>query len=149
MDKREISVDIAKTVTLLSRLEDENAALKEQVELLNAGIKQIPNPETQIKIAGHLVNVAGNGLSPLEMRAIVVQVEERMKQIGKETAICDTGKLCALAAYDFALELYNLKQKSEVSKICWRHVDSLLAEMLVNLQLSRDGKEKAGHDTDR
>jgi len=73
------------------------------------------NTETQIKIKGRSMNVAVDGLSPIEINSIAGQVEERIKRIEEKTKIPDTAKLATLAAFEFATELYNLKQKSEVS----------------------------------
>ena len=56
-----------------------------------------------------------SGLVALEIVAIAGQVEERMKRIEENTKIVDGSKLAILAAFEFATELYNLKQKSEVS----------------------------------
>jgi len=107
-----------KTAALISRLEEENAVLKKQVKLLSAGMKPITDPETQIKIKGRFMNVAVAGLSPIEISSIACQVEERIKRIEEKTEIADTAKLCALTAFEFAVELYNSKQKVEVSRIC-------------------------------
>lgn len=107
-----------KTAALISRLEEENAVLKKQVELLSGGRKPITNVETQIKIRGRSITVAVEGLSPIEISSIACQVEERIKRIEEKTEVADTAKLCALAAFEFAVELYNSKQKVEVSRIC-------------------------------
>ena len=73
------------------------------------------NTETHVKIKGRAMNISVEGLEALEIVAIAGQVEERMKRIEENTKIVDGSKLAILAAFEFATELYNLKQKSEVS----------------------------------
>ena len=88
------------------------------------------NTETQIKIRGRAVNVLVDGLSPIEIGSIAGQVEERMKRIEGKTEIPDTSKLAILAAFEFAMELYNLKQKSEVTdKAEETKIDELVAKL--------------------
>ena len=61
------------------------------------------------------MNVAADGLAPIEISSLVGQVEEKIKRIEEKTKIPDTATLATLAAFEFATELYRLKQKSEVS----------------------------------
>ncbi|HAU90279.1 MAG TPA: hypothetical protein DCW72_08730, partial [Elusimicrobia bacterium] len=59
---------------------------------------------------------AVDGLSPIEQSTIVGQVEEKINKIEEKLNIVDSSKLAILAAYDFAVELYNLKQRSETNR---------------------------------
>lgn len=59
---------------------------------------------------------AVDGLSPIEQSTIVGQVEEKIHKIEEKLNIVDSSKLAILAAYDFAVELYNLKQRSETNR---------------------------------
>jgi len=70
---------------------------------------------------------AVDGLSPIEQSTIVGQVEEKIDKIEEKLNIVDSSKLAILAAYDFAVELYNLKQRSETN----READSKKVEEMV------------------
>ncbi|HAN04353.1 MAG TPA: hypothetical protein DCQ25_03680 [Elusimicrobia bacterium] len=70
---------------------------------------------------------AVDGLSPIEQSTIVGQVEEKINKIEEKLNIVDSSKLAILAAYDFAVELYNLKQRSETN----READSKKVEEMV------------------
>ena len=70
---------------------------------------------------------AVDGLSPIEQSTIVGQVEEKIDKIEEKLNIVDSSKLAILAAYDFAVELYNLKQRSETN----READSKKVDELV------------------
>ena len=87
---------------------------------------------------GRLVNFpVVDGLTEMEMNLIIGQVEEKIKNIEEKMDIADTGKLATLAAYEFAVELYNLKQKSETnSKANLGKVD----ELIESLEKVLDGK---------
>lgn len=72
------------------------------------------NTEVEVKVRGRLVKFpAVDGLTPIEVSTIIWQVEEKIKHIEEKMNIPDTGKLAMLAAYEFAVELYNLKRKNE------------------------------------
>ena len=71
--------------------------------------------ETQVKIKGRVLTLAVDGLGPLEISAIAGQVESKMNDIEEATNIPDNSKLALMAAFHFATELYNLKQKAEDS----------------------------------
>ncbi|MDA8243820.1 MAG: cell division protein ZapA [Elusimicrobia bacterium] len=58
---------------------------------------------------------AVDGLTQIEQSSIVGQVEAKIKSIETKMKIADSSKLAILAAYDFAVELYNLKQRSETN----------------------------------
>ncbi|MCX5786858.1 MAG: cell division protein ZapA [Elusimicrobia bacterium] len=88
------------------------------------------NTETPITIRGRAITVSVEGLSPLEISSIAGKVEERIKRIEAKTKIADTSKLAILAAFEFATELENLKQKSEVSSEAEEKKIDELAAML-------------------
>ena len=68
--------------------------------------------ETQVKIKGRMLSLSVDGLGPLEISTIAGQVEKKIDAIEEKTQIPDNSKLALLAAFEFATELYNLKQKS-------------------------------------
>lgn len=96
------------------------------------------NNSISIKMRGRLVNFpVVDGLTEMEMNLIIGQVEEKIKNIEEKMDIADTGKLATLAAYDFAVELYNLRQKSETnSKANLGKVD----ELITSLEKALDSK---------
>ncbi|MHB0996555.1 MAG: cell division protein ZapA [Elusimicrobiales bacterium] len=82
----------------------------------------------EARVRGRLMKFpAVDGLTELELGGIVNQVEEKIKQIEEKLGIVDTSKLAILAAYDFAVELNNLKQRSETN----READSRKVEDMV------------------
>lgn len=83
--------------------------------------------ETQVKIKGRFLTPSVDGLGPLEVTTIANQVEKKIEEIEKKTQIPDTSKLALMAAFEFATELYNLKQKSETTQ----EADSRKIEELV------------------
>lgn len=90
------------------------------------------NNDFEAKIRGRVIKFpAVDGLSPIEQSAIVGQVEEKIVKIESRLNIVDSSKLAILAAYDFAVELYNLRQRSETNM----NADSKkLDEMVEKLQ---------------
>jgi len=88
------------------------------------------NSETPIKIRGRSLTVAVDGLTPIEISSIAGQVEERISLIEAKTKIPDTAKLATLAAFEFATELYNLKQRSEISgEADGKKIDELIEKL--------------------
>lgn len=86
------------------------------------------NNEFEAKVRGRLIKFPSvDGMSELEMSTVVGQVEEKIKQIEENLNIVDSSKLAILAAYDFAVALYHLKQRSETN----READSKKVEELV------------------
>lgn len=78
-----------------------------------------------------------DGLTDIEVSAIVRQVEEKIKKVEESLNIVDTSKLAILAAFDFAVELYNLRQKSETN----READSKkLEDMVARLENTLEEK---------
>jgi len=86
------------------------------------------NNDFEAKVRGRLLKFPSvDGLTPIEMSTIVGQVEEKIKKIEEKLNIVDSSKLAILAAYDFAVELYNLRQRSETN----READTRKVEELV------------------
>lgn len=82
----------------------------------------------EAKVRGRLMKFpAVDGMTDLEIGGIVAQVEEKINSIEEKLNIVDTSKLAILAAYDFAVELNNLKQRSETN----READSRKVEEMV------------------
>ena len=71
--------------------------------------------DTQVKIKGRVLTFSVDGLGPLEIASIAGQVEKKIDDIEAATKIPDNSKLALMAAFGFAAELYNLRQKSETS----------------------------------
>ena len=91
--------------------------------------------ETQVTIKGRSLTLSVDGLGPLEIMTIANQVVKKIEEIEEKTQIPDTSKLALLAAFEFATDLYNLKQKSETSL----EADSRkLDELVEKLESSQD-----------
>lgn len=74
------------------------------------------NNDFEAKVRGRSLKFpAVDGMSELEMGTLVAQVEEKIREIEEKLNIPDTSKLGILAAYDFAVKLYLLKQKAETN----------------------------------
>ena len=71
--------------------------------------------ETPITVRGRRYNIAIDGLTPIEIGSLAVDVEEKMKSLEKDANTVDTGKLAVLVAIDYASQLYNLHQKIDVN----------------------------------
>ncbi len=99
------------------------------------------NNDFETRIRGRVIKFPSvDGLTPLEMSAIVGQVEEKIGKIEEKLNIVDSSKLAILAAYDFAVELYNLRQQSETD----READSKKVEELVE-KLAKTLERKTGN----
>jgi len=86
--------------------------------------------ETTVKIRGRQFNIAIEGLTPIEIGSLANNVEEKMKRIERETDTVDTSKLAVLAAIEYASELYNLKQKTDVNiQADTRKIDNMLSKL--------------------
>jgi cell division protein ZapA (FtsZ GTPase activity inhibitor) len=96
------------------------------------------NNEFEAKVRGRLIKFpAVDGLTDIELGTIVGQVEEKIKKVEESLNIVDTSKLAILAAFDFAVELYNLRQKSETN----READSKkLEDMVARLESTLEEK---------
>lgn len=99
------------------------------------------NHEIEAKVRGRIIKFpAVDGMTELELGAIVAQVEEKISKIEEKLDIVDTSKLAILAAYDFAVELHNLKQRAETN----READSRKVDDMVAALEGVLGKEPAG-----
>jgi cell division protein ZapA (FtsZ GTPase activity inhibitor) len=89
------------------------------------------NGEFEAKIRNRVIKFpAVDGLSPLEMGTLVRQVGEKMDEIERELGIVDSSKISILAAYSFAVELYNLRQKSETNlEADSKRLDEMMARL--------------------
>ncbi|MDD2804890.1 MAG: cell division protein ZapA [Elusimicrobiales bacterium] len=89
------------------------------------------NHEYEAKVRGRVIKFpAVDGLTELELGSIVAQVEEKINKIEAKLNIVDTSKLAILAAYDFAVELHNLKQRAETNREAdSRKVDEMVASL--------------------
>lgn len=96
------------------------------------------NNDFEAKVRGRLIKFpAVDGLTDIELSTIVGQVEEKIKKVEESLNIVDTSKLAILAAFDFAVELYNLRQKSETN----READSKkLEDMVARLEKTLEEK---------
>lgn len=94
------------------------------------------NNEFEVKIKNRLIKFpAVDGMSQLEMNMIVGQVEEKINKIEEKLNIVDSSKLAILAAYDFAVELYHLKQKSDTNREAdTKKVDELVEKLAKTLK---------------
>lgn len=74
------------------------------------------NNEFEAKVRNRLIKFpAVDGLSQLELSTIVGQVEKKMNKVEENLGIVDSSKIAIVAAYEFAVELYNLRQQSETN----------------------------------
>lgn len=89
------------------------------------------NHEIELKVRGRAIKFpAVDGMTELELGSIVAQVEEKINKIETRLNIVDTSKLAILAAYDFAVELHNLKQRAETNREAdSRKVDDMVAAL--------------------
>ncbi len=88
------------------------------------------NNEVVIKIRGRSISMAVDGLTELEIGGIADQVGKKMEAIEEKTKIADTSKLSIMAAMEFAIELHNLKQKSEnTTEADSRKISDLVAKL--------------------
>lgn len=96
------------------------------------------NNDFEAKVRGRVIKFpAVDGLTDIELSTIVGQVEEKIKKVEESLNIVDTSKLAILAAFDFAVELYNLRQKSETN----READSKkLEDMVARLENTLEEK---------
>lgn len=87
------------------------------------------NNDFEAKVRGRPIKFpAVDGLSELELGTIVNQITDEMKKIEEELGVVDTSKVAIIAAYSFAAQLYNLKQKSELN----READTRKVEEMVS-----------------
>lgn len=98
--------------------------------------------EFEAKVRGRVIKFpAVDGLSPIEQSSLVGQVEEKINKIESKLNIVDTSKLAIIAAYDFAAELYNLRQKSETNLTAdSKKVDEMTEKLQKVLSGTEDGE---------
>ena len=73
---------------------------------------------------------AVDGLSPIELSTIVGQVEKKMEKVEEKLDIVDSSKIAIVAAYEFAVELYNLRQQSETNRTAdAKKVEDMIAQL--------------------
>ncbi|OGS12071.1 MAG: hypothetical protein A2234_07185 [Elusimicrobia bacterium RIFOXYA2_FULL_58_8] len=73
---------------------------------------------------------AVDGLSPIELSTIVGQVEAKMDKVEEKLDIVDSSKIAIVAAYEFAVELYNLRQQSETNHAAdSKKVEDMIAQL--------------------
>ncbi|MDO8806663.1 MAG: cell division protein ZapA [Elusimicrobiota bacterium] len=94
------------------------------------------NNDFEAKIKNRLIKFpAVDGLTQIEMGLIVSQVEKKIDKIEQKLNIVDSSKLAILAAYDFAVELYFLQQKSQTNLAAdTRKVDELIEKLTKTLE---------------
>jgi cell division protein ZapA (FtsZ GTPase activity inhibitor) len=97
------------------------------------------NNDFEAKVRGRVIKFpAVDGLTPIELGAIVNQVEEKLDKIEERLNIVDSSKLAILAAFDFAVELYNLRQRSETNREAdSKKIDDMVSRLEKTLE---DGK---------
>ena len=66
-----------------------------------------------IKVGRMHLSVSYDGLKPPEIAQIGDLVDRKFHQIAERTGIVDSSKAAALTAFEFAAELYNLRQRTE------------------------------------
>jgi len=96
----------------------------------------MPNNDFEAKVRNRIIKFpAVDGMSPLDMSTIVGQVEDKINKIEEKLNIVDSSKLAILAAYDFAVELYILKQRSETNREAdSKKVDELVEKLAKTLE---------------
>ncbi|HNW43525.1 MAG TPA: cell division protein ZapA [Elusimicrobiales bacterium] len=96
------------------------------------------NNDFEERVRNRTIQFPGvDGVTILELQGIVRQVVEKMDKIEERLDIADSSKIAILAAYEFAVELYNLRQQTETN----RAADSKKVEDLISkLERSVAGK---------
>ncbi|MFH2204690.1 MAG: cell division protein ZapA [Elusimicrobiota bacterium] len=92
------------------------------------------NDKIEIEIYNRKFTVEMEGLSPLEVGAIARLVDERMREIAKESKIVDSSKLAILTAMEIAAEYQKLKSRMEdFDKIEGDKVASMIIDLEKNV----------------
>jgi cell division protein ZapA (FtsZ GTPase activity inhibitor) len=63
----------------------------------------------QVKVRGRAIYIPNEGLTPLELKLVVAQVEKKMACLEEETKSLDTSKLAMIAAIQFATGLFRIR----------------------------------------
>lgn len=86
-----------------------------------------------IRMRNRAITLSVEGLSDLEISSIADQVEKKMDAIEKKTETVDASKLAILAAFEFAVELYTLKNKGNLAQTANLEKLDSLADKLENV----------------
>lgn len=99
------------------------------------------NNEYEAKVRNRAIKFpAVDGLTELELGSIVAMVEERINKIEEKMNIVDSSKLAIIAAYEFAVELHNLKRRAETNmEADTRKIDDMTASLEKALAAAREG----------
>jgi len=73
----------------------------------------ILNEKIDVEVYGRRFTIEMEGLSQLEINSIANLVDERMRQIAKESKTADSSKLAILTALELAAEYLRFKSKIE------------------------------------
>ena len=89
------------------------------------------NDKVDIEIRRYKLTVEMEGLTPIEVNSLAGLVDDKMKEIEKDSNIVDTYKLALLTALEFAGEVARLKEQIDNQR---RAEDRKMDEMIVALQ---------------
>lgn len=88
------------------------------------------NDKVDVEIYGRKMTIEMEGLSVLEVNALANKVDERMRQIAKESKIVDSSKLAILTALEIAAEHEKLRSRLEdLDKSEERHLDGMIVAL--------------------
>lgn len=97
------------------------------------------NDKLDVEIYGRKLTIEMEGLNQLEVNALAVLVDERMREIAKESKIVDSSKLAILTALEIAAELQKLKSRVEDFNVVeGKQVDRMLLSLEKALEPGRD-----------
>ena len=88
------------------------------------------NDKVDIEIYGRTLTVEMEGFNQLEVNALANKVDERMRQIAKESQVVDSSKLAILTALEIAAEYERLKNRmADFDKIEGGKVDGMILDL--------------------
>ncbi len=88
------------------------------------------NDKLDVDIYGRKLTIEMEGLNQLEVNALAVMVDERMREIARESKIVDSSKLAILTALEIAAELQKLKSRVEDFNVVeGKQVDRMLLSL--------------------
>lgn len=88
------------------------------------------NDKVDVEIYGRKMTIEMEGLSELEVNALANKVDERMRQIAKESKIVDSSKLAILTALEVAAEHEKLRARLEgLGEAEERHLDGMIVAL--------------------
>ena len=86
--------------------------------------------KTDVEIYGRKLTIELEGLSQLEVSSIASTVDERMREIAKDSKVVDTSKLAILTALEIASELQRLKSRMEdFDRIEERRIEGMIVAL--------------------